>query len=345
MIRPKTLYSYQIRKLFILTHPSPYYSQNPKPVIETHSILSKSLIPISIFSRSFSLSSLFQQDLTTQESNDKSNKSNKSLEAFFKEAIGFQDSENEKENLKKNLRTLEVEFKKTEKDLTNETKKLETFFVEAVGLSEKEESEQGLKKLSNLFLSDDEKKKLKRESKRQEELMEIKELSPEMAIFAKCLHTKGYLNDANFISNDKFDVSCFVNNYGRDFLKFAAEKFAKDHREVYKWLPEGDLNIIAQFGCPSLGRKTVFSAKAMRFCFGIQEEKVCKKCMLKEACKFANQSVWKKGAKNIDLVVVMRVITLYALDSVPNQLQVPDDVKNAANRLLNEVIRLSEIES
>lgn len=72
---------------------------------------------------------------------------------------------------------------------------------------------------------------------------------------------------------------------------------------------------------------------------------VCNKCTLKESCKFANQSVWKKGAKNMDLPVVMRVVTLYALDALPNQLKVPDDVKNAVNRLLKEVIRLSEIES
>nr|GEU44079.1 hypothetical protein [Tanacetum cinerariifolium] len=54
--------------------------------------------------------------------------------------------------------------------------------------------------------------------------MEIRELSDDMAVFAKYLHKKGYLNNANFIRNNVFDASCFVNSYGRDFLKFAAER-------------------------------------------------------------------------------------------------------------------------
>lgn len=241
MVRPKTLCLHQIRKLLNLRHPSPCYHE---PLFETHLFPSKSLIPISIFSRSVSLSSLFQQDFTTQEANEKSKKP---LEATFKEAIGFEDSENDKEKLKKNLRELEVEFRKNKKDLTKETKKLKTFFIEAVGLSENgeifdidvmenddQESEKGSKKLSKLFMSSDERRKLKKEPKKVEELMEFKELSPDMAIFAKYLHTKGYLIDANFLPNNKFDVSCLLNNYGRDFLKFAAENFAKDHREIYK---------------------------------------------------------------------------------------------------------------
>lgn len=194
-------------------------------------------------------------------------------------------------------------------------------------------------------MSTDQRGKSKTESKKVEKSMEFKKLSPDMAMFANFLHSKGYLSNANFLLNNKFDVSCFENNYGRDFLKFAAEKFAKDHRDIYRWLSNGDLKKVAQFGCPSLGRKNVFSSKAMRHSFGIQEEPVCSKCALKDSCKFVNQSVWKKGAKNVDLTVVMRVIILYALEAVPNELKVPDDIKNTVNRLLKEVVRLSEIES
>lgn len=44
----------------------------------------------------------------------------------------------------------------------------------------------------------------------------------------------------------------------------------------------------------------------------------------------------------MDLAVVMRVITLYAL---PTRFEVPEDVSDAVNRLLKEVVRLSKIES
>lgn len=68
---------------------------------------------------------------------------------------------------------------------------------------------------------------------------------------------------------------------------------------------------------------------------------VCRKCVLKESCRFVNQSIWK-GQKNLNLAVVMRVITKYALESVPPQLAVPDEVKASVSRLLKEVINLSE---
>lgn len=44
----------------------------------------------------------------------------------------------------------------------------------------------------------------------------------------------------------------------------------------------------------------------------------------------------------MNLAVVMRVITLYALESVPPQLAVPEEVKDSVSRLLKEVINLSE---
>ncbi|GKC27160.1 hypothetical protein Tco_1034454 [Tanacetum coccineum] len=306
MIRLKTLKLHQIHTLL--------NPQNPKP-----------LTPISHFIRNISLSSQFRQKPT-------------------KEPI--EPNEDRNQTLNKNLRNLELELSKNDQDFVKESATLETLFTNAVGLSKKSENhEKEVIKLSNLFRGSDERGEVRTGDKKTEDLMEIRELSDDMAVFAKYLHKKGYLNNANFIRNNVFDVSCFVNSYGRDFLKFAAERFAMDHREIYKWLPTADLKTVAQFGCPSLGRKNVFSAKAMRFCYGIQEETVCNKCVLKESCKFVNQSVWKKGAKNMDLAVVMRVITLYALDAVPSQLEVTDDVKNAVSRLLQEIIRLDEIES
>lgn len=61
-----------------------------------------------------------------------------------------------------------------------------------------------------------------------------KELSREMFEFVTHLFEKGYFRDANFLPRNKFDVTCFENSYGRDFVKYAAEKFGKDNREITK---------------------------------------------------------------------------------------------------------------
>nr|GFD23837.1 hypothetical protein [Tanacetum cinerariifolium] len=129
-----------------------------------------------------------------------------------------------------NLRNLELEISKYEQDFVKESATLETLFTNAVGLSKRSENdEKEAIKLSNLFRGD-----VRTGDKKTEDLMEIRELSDDMAVFAKYLHKKGYLNNANFLRNNVFDASCFVNSYGRDFLKFAAERFAMDHREIYK---------------------------------------------------------------------------------------------------------------
>ena len=55
-----------------------------------------------------------------------------------------------------------------------------------------------------------------------------------------------------------------------------------------------------------------------------------------------NQSVWKGDTKSLNLSVVMRLLTLYAMESMPPQLVLPDEVKASVGRLLKEVLRLSE---
>lgn len=57
---------------------------------------------------------------------------------------------------------------------------------------------------------------------------------------------------------------------------------------------------------------------------------------------FANQTVWKCDTNTLDLGIVMKVITSYALESVHPQLVVPDEVKNSVNQLLKEVVKLSQ---
>lgn len=62
----------------------------------------------------------------------------------------------------------------------------------------------------------------------------IKELSPDMEVFLRHLNKEGYFRNANFLNNGTLDLSCFNDSYSRDFIKFAAEKFGKDHQEIAK---------------------------------------------------------------------------------------------------------------
>ncbi|KAL3821268.1 hypothetical protein ACJIZ3_007173 [Penstemon smallii] len=162
-----------------------------------------------------------------------------------------------------------------------------------------------------------------------------------MRMFTYHLYKKGYLNDAACIPNDTFDFTPFEFSYGREYLKFAAEEFGKDHQEIAKWLYTSDLKSVARFGCPSLCQKSVYAAKYLRRCFRIEEHKVCQKCILKESCKLANKR-YKKVDTKLYLVNVIRVLFMYALESTPQQLVVPKKVKISVNRVLEKVIHLSE---
>ncbi|XP_050215791.1 uncharacterized protein LOC126666917 [Mercurialis annua] len=183
------------------------------------------------------------------------------------------------------------------------------------------------------------------ERSKQEGPMIFKELSADMKMFVTHLYSEGYFKDANFIGRGHLDFCCFNDSYGRDFIKFAAEKFGKEHQQIAKWLSGSDLKKVALFGCPSLSRKDVFSAKRLRQYFQIPEDDVCNKCVLKHSCKFVNRSVWGASDKNLDLAAVMRIITLYALEPTHPELSVPDDIKASVMRLLNETLKLSQTTS
>lgn len=167
-------------------------------------------------------------------------------------------------------------------------------------------------------------------------------LSPDVAMFVTYLYDEGYFRDANFVRGDKFDISYFESSYARGFIRSAAEKFGKDKQEIAKWLSAGNLKKVALFGCPSFGKKNIFSAKKLRAFFKIYEPTVCNKCTLKASCKFPDQGVWKFDANNLDLAVVMRVIMVYALESTHPQLVVPEEIKDAVGHLLKEILGLSQ---
>ncbi|KAL8129811.1 hypothetical protein V2J09_018966 [Rumex salicifolius] len=170
----------------------------------------------------------------------------------------------------------------------------------------------------------------------------VKELSQEMEVFVRYLYDEGYFQEANFLPKNRFDIKDFESAYAQDFLKFAAEKFGRDKQEIAKWLSGSDLKTIAIFGCPSNDKRIVFAAKSLRTFFQIPENTVCCKCIIKESCKFVNQSIWKSGSKNLNLPSLMRLLTVYALEAIHPQQRLPEDIKACVSRLIKDAMNLSK---
>ncbi|MBA0672522.1 hypothetical protein Goklo_025374 [Gossypium klotzschianum] len=192
------------------------------------------------------------------------------------------------------------------------------------------------------FIGDENKEENMKARREREKVRALKGLSQLAEIFIRHLYAKGYFKEASFVEDKKLDFGYFENSYGRDFIKFAAYNFGKDHQDIAKWLPGSHLKKVVLFGCASLDKNNVFAAKRLRKFFKIQENTVCSRCMLKDSFEYANKSVWGIGTNSLLLVDVMKVITLYALDLVPAKLTVPDEVKDSINQLLKVVIKLSQ---
>ncbi|KAK4852802.1 hypothetical protein QYF36_027172 [Acer negundo] len=270
--------------------------------------------------KSLSFLSIFIRNLESQTNPTQTN--NKSLHILFQEAVGLRektetDSESENNELNNGLRELEKEVRHLKANAISKNQHNINENAKKIKEPKKEKSKSS--GLYKLFLD---KGKEKYEAKRERRVVEedeprvFKKLSTDMELLINHWYQKGYFKKANFVPDDqeKLDLSCFDNSYGRSFIKFAAESFGKDNQEIAKWLSGSDLKKVALLGCPSLTKKNIFSAKQLRNFFGIQENTVCCKCDLRHSCKFVNQSVWKGGNNNLRLADVMRVITLYALE-------------------------------
>ncbi|KAG2313956.1 hypothetical protein Bca4012_064588 [Brassica carinata] len=264
----------------------------------------------------------------------------KPLSVLFEEAVGLRpkpetsETQDEEDNeLKRKLFELEkklIELKNTEPVRKKKNQKKGSVAV-AVPELQTEKS----RNLYTLFKADEEKQE-------EDDVVRVyKELPSEMVSFVKRLHRQGYLNKANFISGEKLELGSLDEEYARTFVKFAAERFGKDYQEIAKWLSGSDLKNIVLFGCPSLEKRAIFAAKTLRKFFDIHENNVCEKCVLKDKCKFPNQSVWDGKSQNLHLSVVMKVITLYPLDLTHPKLQVPQEVQDSVSRLLTEIQNLS----
>ncbi|KAA3472336.1 cytochrome b561, DM13 and DOMON domain-containing protein [Gossypium australe] len=70
--------------------------------------------------------------------------------------------------------------------------------------------------------------------RKREKVRALKGLSQLAKIFIRHLYAKGYFKEAGFVEDNKLDFGYFENSYGRDFIKFAAYHFGKDHQDIAK---------------------------------------------------------------------------------------------------------------
>ena len=162
---------------------------------------------------------------TLNSSPQKPNK--KPLSLLFQEAVDFTEiagrtekqSEGEKNELMRGLKELENVRMLKENPIRKK--------------KEKEGVERGKpKKVKSLIEFFGGEKKEKKLEKGREDVRVFKDLSLLAEIFVRQLYAKGYFNKANFLEDNKLDFGYFDNSYGRNFIKFAAYRFGKDHQEI-----------------------------------------------------------------------------------------------------------------
>ncbi|XP_073050513.1 uncharacterized protein [Primulina eburnea] len=345
MIFPKSVRHFHFRALFQIQNPS----SRPQNPLQNHHVLTSSIrhefgIFHPILCVPFSFSAHFKPR-GSEPPKKKSQESLKPLSVYFKECVGMSEPteisgsespcEAEKAEVVGKLKTLEEEVKSLSKEKGRRDQ-------DALKLNFEKGDGKPIP-LWALFADASVKKEINL-VEQVDDSRNHRGLSLDMQTLAHHLYNEGYLKDANLMHKYNFDVALFEDGYGRGFLRFAALKFAKDHHEIAKWLSASDLKELALFGCPCLESKTVFAAKALRKFFEIPEHEVCQKCTIRKSCKHESQ-IFRKHIDNLHLHVAMRVLIAYAMELSPQDLVVPEKIKNCATRLLKETISLSRIVS
>ncbi|KAL0399493.1 UNVERIFIED_CONTAM: hypothetical protein Sradi_2292600 [Sesamum radiatum] len=195
-------------------------------------------IPWSIHQRPFFLGARFAKE----SEEDKSQKCVKPWSAIFKEAVGLSartenravEDEDGSENaeLKQKLRKLKEEMRRLNKKSCEigETSKLHT---EDGDLVERSGAKRSLWELFS-HKKMEEVKLAKPIDYGNEDPKVHKGLFSDMQMFTQHLYMEGYLKDATFLPKNNFDITHFEPSYAREFLKYAAVNFGRDHKEIAK---------------------------------------------------------------------------------------------------------------
>lgn len=159
--------------------------------------------------------------------------------------------------------------------------------------------------------------------------------------------------DSGFNGNgDGGGIMAEVMEEGFDFtrdwktVQTAGLNFGKDRFDILRSLSRKDIQLLVGYGCPSVDKKVVFSAKLLRKYVHLDEGDVCSSCSLRSSCERGYLLTNKEDeARTID---IMRVLMTYGFDPVNgsvvnDSLLKKKQVKAAVRKLLHEVVKLSAV--
>ncbi|KAK7397202.1 hypothetical protein VNO78_18369 [Psophocarpus tetragonolobus] len=134
----------------------------------------------------------------------------------------------------------------------------------------------------------------------------------------------------------------------KDFktVHMACLNFGRDRFDILRSLSRKDIQVFVGYGCPTVDRKVVFSAKLLRKLAHLDEGDVCSSCSLRNNCERAYLLTNKEDeARTLD---VMRLLLTFGFDPVDGSvinksLLKQKSVKSVVRKLLHEVVKLSSV--
>ncbi|KAK7284353.1 hypothetical protein RJT34_19098 [Clitoria ternatea] len=156
------------------------------------------------------------------------------------------------------------------------------------------------------------------------------------------------VNDLGFDTTDVADVDVDGFDLTKDFksVHMACLNFGKDRFDILRSLSRKDIQVLVGYGCPTVDRKVVFSAKLLRKHTHLDEGDVCSSCSLRNNCERAYLLTNKEDeARTID---VMRILLTFGFDPVDGSvinksLLKQKSVKTVVRKLLHEVVKLGSV--
>ncbi|KAF5176988.1 Zinc finger protein var3 protein [Thalictrum thalictroides] len=173
---------------------------------------------------------------------------------------------------------------------------------------------------------------------------------PEWITFIEKLKSKGFLDETLLPVEDDDDEGAAAASIGTskkdlNLLRNASLGFARERFDIFKLLSREHIKDVVEYGCPSLFRKAVNSAKRLRATLKLDEGDVCCACNLRGSCDRAYE-IMKDSEPSARTVDIVRMLLIYALDplvlSGGERPQGREHVEAAARKLLSELSELSE---
>ncbi|XP_010916201.1 uncharacterized protein [Elaeis guineensis] len=171
--------------------------------------------------------------------------------------------------------------------------------------------------------------------------VEISHPWPEWVELMERLLKKGYLDRTAF--QRASPASSLSASKDSNHIRTACLNFARNHFDLIRYLSRRDIRIIVKWGCPSIDRKVVNSAKRLRAHVGIEEGDVCSSCSLRGTCERAYVKAREdEGGRTVD---VIRILLTLGLDIITGSVENPaclnKTVKESVRKLLNEMVEFS----